>query len=82
MKAGLFITGNLIVSLEDPKYFWEPITTHDHGNLFTNLIILFIFYVAFVQTNFKQAICIIYDYTNHLFEISLDKSNTKNKEDN
>jgi len=43
MIAGLLISGNLSVSLDDPKYIWEPTTTHDHGNLVTNLIILFIF---------------------------------------
>jgi len=37
------ISGNLNVSLEDPKYLWESTTTNNHGNLDTNLIIIFIF---------------------------------------
>jgi len=59
LKAGLLTSGNLSVPLEDPKYLWEPTTTHDHGNLDTNLIILFIF-MLFCQTNYMQVICIIY----------------------
>ena len=38
LKAGLLISGNISVTLEDPKYLWEPTATHDHGNLVTNLI--------------------------------------------
>jgi len=30
--ARLFITGNLSVSLEDPKYLWESKTTNNHSN--------------------------------------------------
>ena len=43
LTAGLLNSGNLRVSLEDPKYLWQPTATHDYGNLVTNLIILFIF---------------------------------------
>jgi len=37
------ISGNLSVPLEDPKYLWKSTTTHNHGNLDTNFIIIFIF---------------------------------------
>jgi len=59
MKAGLLIPGNLSVSLEDPKYLWEPPTDNNHGNLDTNLINTFIS-LLFCPTNYTLVFCIIY----------------------
>jgi len=58
MKAGLFITGNLSVSLEDPKYWREPITVHECRNLVTTLnnLLYFLYnslYVCIVQINYR-----------------------------
>jgi hypothetical protein len=45
LVAGLLISGNLSVYLEDTQHLWESTTTNTHGNLGTNLIItLIVFY--------------------------------------
>jgi len=62
MKAGLFITGNLSVSVEDPEYWGEPVTVHGCRNLVTTLNnpLYFLYnslFLCIVQINYRYTTC-------------------------